>query len=60
MTNKTITLLGVFVLISYGLIKVLEFYGIGISNYSTYLAFYAFLLLSYLVLPTDYYKIKPS
>ncbi len=53
-----LTTLGVSLLLIYGLTKILDFYGVDISVYGSYLAFYIFLLLSYFVLPSDYYKIN--
>ena len=54
--STIITSLGIFPLLVYGLTKILEFYGIGINVYGSYIAFYAFLLISIFVLPTGYYK----
>ncbi len=53
-STNLLTSLGLFVLISYGLIRILQFYGIGVSSYGTYIAFYSFLLLSVFVLPNNY------
>jgi uncharacterized membrane protein (DUF2068 family) len=57
-TSSIITTLGVFILLSYGLIKILEFYGIGINVYGSYIAFYAFLVISAIILPREYYKLN--
>lgn len=57
-SNSALTVLSIFLLLSYGLSKVLEFYGVDISTYGSYFAFYFFLLISYFILPTDYYKIN--
>lgn len=56
--SKTITILGVAILLIYGLTKILEFYGIGINIYGSYLAFYFFLLISAFILPTNYPSIN--
>jgi hypothetical protein len=56
-TSTIITSLGIFILLVYGLTKILEFYGIGINVYGSYIAFYAFLLISMFVLPTSYSKV---
>jgi len=53
-----ITTIGITILIVYGLTKILNFYGVGVNVYGSYLAFYLFLLISTLVLPTDYPRIK--
>lgn len=57
-SSKTITILGISLLLIYGLTKILEFYGIGIDVYGSYLAFYLFLLLSAFVLPRNYNKFR--
>lgn len=49
-----ITGLGIFLLISYGLMKVFEFYGISINAYGSYLSFYLFLLITAFILPRNY------
>jgi hypothetical protein len=59
-TNKIITTLGIFILFSYGIIRILDFYGVSVSSYGSYLAFYSFLIISIFVLPNDYYKIKSN
>ena len=55
---NTVTIVGIALLSIYALTKILEFFGIGIDVYGSYLAFYLFLLLSYFVLPREYYKLK--
>ncbi len=57
-TSSTITILGISLLLVYGLTKVLDFYGIGINMYGSYLAFYFFLLISVFILPNNYYKLN--
>jgi hypothetical protein len=56
--TSLITTLGISVLLVYGLIKILEFYGIGINVYGSYIAFYFFMLISSFILPRDYQKIS--
>ena len=56
--TSIITTLGVSVLLVYGLTRILEFYGIGINIYGSYIAFYFFLLLSSFILPREYYKLN--
>jgi len=53
-TSSIITILGVSLLLFYTIITILKFYGINESVYGTYLLFYIFLILSILVLPSDY------
>jgi len=49
--SKAITMLGVTILLIYGISRILEFYGIGINMYGSYVSFYVFLLVSSLMLP---------
>lgn len=55
-TSSIITGLGLAMLFIYGFTKILEFYGVGINVYGSYIAFYIFLLLSVYILPTEYNK----
>lgn len=57
---SAITIVGITLLIVYGLTKVLNFYGVGINVYGSYLAFYLFIMISAIVLPRDYVKIKST
>ncbi len=57
-SSSIITILGISVLLVYGITRVLEFYGIGINVYGSYIAFYFFILISSFVLPRNYYKLK--
>jgi hypothetical protein len=56
--NSSITTFGIALLLMYGLTKILEFYGVGISSYGSYIAFYIFILISMYILPNNYYSIK--
>lgn len=49
-----ITILGVSILITYCVVQILQFYGIGMNVYGSYISFYIFLLLSIFILPTAY------
>lgn len=49
--SKVISVLGVTILLIYGITKMLEFYGIGINMYGSYLSFYVFILISSFILP---------
>jgi len=55
--SSIITTLGISILLVYGLTRILEFYGIGINIYGSYIAFYAFILISSFVLPRTYPKL---
>jgi hypothetical protein len=55
-TSSIITGLGLAMLFIYGFTKILEFYGVGINVYGSYIAFYIFLLISVYILPTEYNK----
>lgn len=53
-TSSIITIIGVSLLLFYTIVTILKFYGINESVYGTYLLFYIFIVLSILVLPSDY------
>ncbi len=55
--SSIITSLGIALLLVYGLTRILEFYGIGINVYGSYIAFYMFILISTFVLSRQYPKI---
>lgn len=57
-TSTIITILGISTLLVYGIIKILEFYGLGINVYGSYIAFYIFLLITSFILPHNYPKFK--
>ena len=56
--SSIITTLGISILLVYGLTTILEFYGIGINVYGSYIAFYFFILISLFILPREYPKIN--
>jgi branched-subunit amino acid ABC-type transport system permease component len=56
-SSSIITILGLSGLLVYGITRVLEFYGVGINVYGSYIAFYYFIIISSLVLPRNYPKI---
>ena len=55
-----ITTLGISILLVYGLTRILEFYGMGINIYGSYIAFYFFILVSSFILPRNYVKLKAN
>ena len=55
--SSIITTLGISILLVYGLTRILEFYGIGINVYGSYISFYFFILISTFILPREYKKI---
>jgi hypothetical protein len=57
-TSSNITTFGVSILLIYGFTRILEFYGIGIDVYGSYIAFYIFLLISSFILPRNYFKLN--
>lgn len=59
-TSSIITTLGISIVLVYGLTRILEFYGIGINVYGSYIAFYFFMLISSFILPREYPKISLS
>ena len=50
--SKVITMLGVTILLIYGISRMLEFYGVGINMYGSYVSFYVFILMSLFILPS--------
>ena len=56
--STIITTLGISILLVYGFTRILEFYGVGINIYGSYIAFYLFILISSFVLPREYVKLK--
>lgn len=56
MAINNITLLGISLIFFYSLTQILKFYGVGEEVYGYYLIFYAFMLLSILILPNQYPK----
>jgi hypothetical protein len=57
MAISNITLLGISLIFFYSLTQILKFYGVGEEVYGYYLIFYAFMLISILILPNDYPKV---
>ena len=57
MAISNITLLGVSLIFFYTISKILNFYGVGEEVYGYYLIFYAFMLVSILILPNEYPKV---
>ena len=43
--SSIITTIGISIILFYGIKKILEFFGIGIDVYGTYLSFYVFLIM---------------
>ncbi len=61
-TNKSynmnkITILGITILVIYSITKILNFYGIGVDKYGSYLVFYIFLLGCYYIFNSEYPKV---
>lgn len=52
--SNIITILGVSSIFFYSLIQILKFYGIGEEVYGYYLIFYAFMILSIIILPKEH------
>ena len=55
--SSIITGLGIAVILTYSIVKILDFYGINVNQFGTYLSFYVFILISLFVLPRQYPKI---
>jgi branched-subunit amino acid ABC-type transport system permease component len=54
MKDNFITIISLTILIVYCIVKILNFYGVNISKYGSYLAFYFFLLITAYILPRQY------
>jgi hypothetical protein len=52
-----ITVFGLTMLVIYTITKILNFYGIGVEKYGSYLVFYIFLLICANVIDTDNPKV---
>ena len=50
-TAYTIAIIGMSTIAIYAIIKLLNFYGVGLEVYGIYLVFYIFILLSIFILP---------
>lgn len=59
-SSSIITTLGISIILIYGLTKILNFFGIGIDVYGSYLSFYFFLLISSFILPKEYPNVIQS
>ena len=44
---------GIAMIVLYCIMKILDFYGIGLDEYAIFAAFYLFLAMCHLVLPTS-------
>jgi len=52
--SSAITGISIMIILFYGIMRILEYYNIGIDKYGSYLAFYAFLFISCYIIPTKY------
>lgn len=52
--GSAITGIGTMIILVYGLTRILEFYGVGIDKYGSYMAFYIFLFISSYIIPIKY------
>ena len=51
---NTITIIGFTIIFYYTLTQIFNFYGISEETYGIYLSFYIFIIISIIVLPTEY------
>jgi hypothetical protein len=54
MSVNNITILGVSLILFYSIVQILNFYSVGEEVYGYYLLFYAFMILSVMILPNSY------
>jgi len=52
--SNSITLIGISFIFFYCITQILNFYGISISTYGIYLVFFAFIILTIVILPHGY------
>lgn len=52
--SSIITGIGIAIILTYSIVKILDFYGINIKQFGTYLSFYVFILITLFVLPRQY------
>jgi hypothetical protein len=57
MNSGSITNIGISVILLYSIVQILNFYGVGVNVYGTYVAFYIFLFVSTFILPKEYPKL---
>jgi hypothetical protein len=46
-----ITIIGLFIILTYSITKILHFYGVSTDIYGIYIIFYIFIILSIIILP---------
>jgi len=51
---NAITLIGISIVFFYSITQILKFYGVGEDVYGVYILFYIFIIISILILPSDY------
>jgi hypothetical protein len=56
-TGFTIAIIGMSAIAIYAIIKLLNFYGVGLEVYGIYLVFYVFILISIFILPVSEPKV---
>jgi len=52
-----ITLLGISIILFYSITQILKFYGVGEDVYGVYILFYIFIIISIIILPSEYPKV---
>ena len=57
MQGSTITNIGLSIILLYSITQIMQFYGVGMNVYGSYVSFYVFLYLSTLILPKEYPKL---
>lgn len=57
MQGSTITNIGLSIILLYSITQILQFYGVGVNVYGSYISFYVFLYLSTFILPKEYPKL---
>jgi hypothetical protein len=53
-SNSTIINVAIVLFLFLAIMKLLQFYGVGVNVYGSYIAFYIFLIVSTYILPKEY------
>ena len=56
-TGFPITNIGMTVILLYSITQIMQFYGVGMNVYGSYISFYIFLYLSTFILPKEYLQL---
>ena len=58
MDSSAITNIGLSVILLYSIAQIMQFYGVRMDVYGSYVSFYVFLYISTFILPKEYPKLE--